>query len=297
MFAEKALVSQKISFLQRSRDIAAFIKLRLTILVVISSAIGYAIGATHFSWITFLILCIAGFMITGASNGFNQIIERDLDAQMNRTKNRPVVVGRLSTFQGLLIASISGIVGLLMLYFLINPLSGILGMLALFSYTLLYTPLKRITPLAVFVGAFPGAIPPMLGYVAATGTFDLFAGLLFATQFIWQFPHFWAIAWVLDEDYRKAGFRLLPSPGGKDKTSAFINLVYCLFLIPVTLLPWAFDLTGNFSAIGALVLGIGFCLPAIGLFKDLELSKARLLMFASFFYLPLLQLLYLADVL
>jgi len=276
-------------------DYAAFTKARLTILVVISAIIGYAIGATHFSWMQAFWLAISGYLITGASNGFNQIIEKDIDALMKRTENRPLPTGRMSITEGLISAIAMALIGLVILYFAFNPLSAILGALALFSYVLIYTPMKKHSAWAVFAGAFPGAIPPMLGYVAATGVFDLYAGLLFAVQFIWQFPHFWAIAWVSDQDYRKAGYRLLPSKGGKDLHSAFLTLLYTLFLIPVSLLPWAFNLMGDIAAWCAAVAGLLFVVPALKLYFKRTDKAAKAVMFASFFYLPVVQIVFLLD--
>lgn len=273
---------------------AAFTKLRLTSLVVISSVIGYGIGAVSFSWIEVFWLSLSGILVTGASNGLNQIIERDVDALMNRTKNRPLPQSTMSVIEALLLAVLMGAVGLALLYFMFNQLAAVLGALALFSYVLIYTPLKRYSSVAVFVGAFPGAIPPMLGYVAATADFDLYAGLLFATQFMWQFPHFWAIAWVSHEDYQRAGYHLLPSKG-KDGQSAFLTLLYSLFLIPVSLLPWAFDLISVPAAVALAVAGIAFALPAFKLLQTKSDKAARKVMFASFFYLPIAQLILLFD--
>jgi len=273
---------------------AAFTKLRLTSLVIISSVIGYGIGAVTFSWLEVFWLSLGGLLVTGSSNGFNQVIEREYDALMNRTKNRPLPTGKMRLIESLILATVMGIAGLVVLYFVFNPLAAVLGALALFSYVLLYTPLKRISSIAVFVGAFPGAIPPMLGYVAATADFDLYAGLLFAIQFIWQFPHFWAIAWVSHSDYKKAGYHLLPSKG-KDGQSAFLTFLYTLFLIPVSLLPWAFDLVGSEAAIGLGVLGLLFAFPAFKLLKLRSDAAARTVMFASFFYLPIAQLILLFD--
>lgn len=292
MYAKEAVVEERTGVLQWIKDLAVLLKLRLTFLVVVSSGVGYAIGATAFSWVDFGLLSLSGFLVAGAANAFNQVIERDLDSQMKRTMKRPLAMGRMSTITGLIVGSISSILGLFILYLALNPLSAILGLLAIFSYAALYTPLKRVSSWAVFVGAFPGAIPPMLGYVAATGKFDLFAGLLFAVQFIWQFPHFWAIAWVLDDDYKQAGFRLLPSPGGRNRQSAFINLVYNLFLIPVSLTPWAFGLTSVTSAYWAVGLSVLFAVPAFQLYKSLKVAHAKVLMFASFFYLPAMLLVY-----
>lgn len=273
----------------------AFTKLRLTFLVVVSSVIGYGIGTANFSWIEVLWLSLSGYLVTGASNGFNQIIERDVDALMNRTQNRPLPTGKMSVVEGMILSTLIGIIGLIILYLVFNPLSAILGALALFSYVFIYTPLKKHTPWAVFAGAFPGAIPPMLGYVAATADFDLYAGLLFAVQFVWQFPHFWAIAWVADKDYKKAGYRLLPSKGGKDSKSAFLILVYTLFLGPVGMLPWAFDLTGFHTAWTAAFIALLFALPAALFYINRTNKRAKLVMFASFFYLPIIQLIYLID--
>ena len=274
-------------------DYAAFTKFRLTILVVISSVIGYAIGVSTFSWLQVFWLTISGYLVTGASNGFNQVIERDIDALMKRTQKRPLPTGKMSVIEALITATVFALVGLTILYFAFNPLAAALGALALFMYVLIYTPMKKHSSWAVFAGAFPGAIPPMLGYVAATGVFDLYAGLLFAVQFIWQFPHFWAIAWVSDEDYKKAGYRLLSSKGGKDAQSAFLTFLYTLFLIPVALLPWAFDLIGGKAAILAAIAGILFAIPALRLYMNRSDKIARKVMFASFFYLPVVQIIYL----
>jgi len=295
MYAKTADSSFKDIAITKLGSYAAFVKLRLSFLVVISSVIGYAIGVAAFSWIDVIILSVSGFLVTGASNGFNQIIERDIDLLMKRTASRPLPTGKMSVLEGLILATILGITGLLLLYFAFNFLAAILGSLALFSYVFIYTPLKKYTPWAVFAGAFPGAIPPMLGYVAATGAFDLYAGLLFAVQFVWQFPHFWAIAWVADEDYKKAGYRLLPSAGGKDGRSAFLTLTYSLFLIPVGILPWAFDLIGGVAAAGAAIAAILFSIPAIKLYLKRTDKAAKVVMFASFFYLPIIQLIYLLD--
>lgn len=276
-------------------DFALFTKARLTILVVISAVIGYAIGAPLFSWMKVLWLSMSGYMIAGASIGFNQIIEKDIDKMMKRTRNRPLPSGRMSVTEGLITGIVMSLSGLIILYFVFNPLSAVLGALALFSYVLLYTPLKKHSAWAVFVGSFPGAIPPMLGYVAAFGAFDLYAGLLFAVQFVWQFPHFWAIAWVADEDYQKADYRLLPSKAGKNKKSALYTLVSTVLLIPAVILPWYFDLISGIAAWCAVIAGVLFVVPAIKLYKDRSDKAAKVLMFASFFYLPVVQIIFLLD--
>lgn len=295
MIADTTSVHWSLRIRSKLAVYAAFMKLRLTSLVVMSSLIGYGIGASSFLWMEALWLTISGVLVTGASNGFNQIIEKDFDALMKRTASRPLPTGKMEVLEGLVLATVLAVLGLFTLYFAFNSLAALLGLLALVSYVVIYTPLKRISNLAVFAGAFPGAIPPMLGYVAATGSFDLFAGLLFAVQFMWQFPHFWAIAWVAHDDYSKAGYRLLPSRGERDGHSAFLILLYTLFLIPVSLTPWAFGLTANMSALIAVVLGLLFALPAVRLFVQKKDVAARQVMFASFLYLPLILVAYLMD--
>lgn len=283
--------------MSKMTDYAQFIKLRLASLVVFSAVIGYFFGINHLqlesNWIQLTALIIGGFLVTGSSNGFNQIIERDFDKIMSRTQNRPLPTGRMSLTEAWVVAIVTGIAGVAILTIYTNILSGILGLAALLLYAAVYTPMKRVTPFAVFVGAFPGAIPPMLGCVAATtgfGSIGMAAILLFAIQFMWQFPHFWAIAWVSHDDYKKAGFHLLPSPGGRDKATAFQTVIYTIVLIPVSLAPFLFHMTGIISAAVILVCGIAFLLQALKLYRDCEVSSARKLMFGSFIYLPAVQL-------
>ena len=279
--------------MSKIRDYGQFIKLRLASLVVLSAAIGFVVGSHSVDWGKMFLLVLGGFLVTGSSNGFNQIIERNLDKLMDRTQNRPLPQERMSVNESFWVASLTGIAGVLILWVYMNPLSGILGLLALILYTVVYTPLKRITPFAVFIGAFPGAIPPLLGCVAATpgfGEIRLEAWILFVGQFMWQFPHFWAIAWVLDEDYKKAGFQMLPSLGGRDKSSAFQILIYTLFLLPISLMPVLFGFSGIVSAIVISVCGIYFSYQAYSLYKECTVEAARKLMFGSFIYLPVVQL-------
>jgi protoheme IX farnesyltransferase len=284
-------------------EYAQFTKLRLSSLVVFSAIIGYVIAVEELNrtanWLEMTMLFLGGFLVTGASNGFNQVIEREYDKLMPRTASRPIPTGKMSVLEGNIVASFLAITGTALLFIFVNPLSAILGAGALLLYVFAYTPLKRITPWAVFVGAFPGAIPPMLGWVAASAspenTFGFIgtnALLLFAVQFMWQFPHFWAIAWVVDDDYRKAGFRLLPSKE-RDKSSAFQCLVYTLFLLPVSMLPLLFGMTGIIGISVVFVCGVLFMLQAWKLYKTLEIKAASKLMFGSFIYLPVVQLAYL----
>lgn len=279
--------------MSKIRDYAQFMKLRLTSLVVLSAAIGFVIGSYEVEWGKMLLLILGGILVTGASNGFNQIIEKNLDKLMERTQDRPLPQERMSVNEAFILASVMGIAGILILWVFMNPMSAVLGTLALILYTVIYTPLKQKTPFAVFVGAFPGAIPPMLGYVASTkgfGEIPFQAWLLFAMQFMWQFPHFWAIAWVLDDDYKKAGFQMLPSVGGRDKSSAFQVLVYTLFLLPISLLPILFKMSGMVSAVIITVAGAYFIYQAYVLFRECSVEAARKLMFGSFVYLPVVQL-------
>lgn len=243
-------------------------------------------------------LIVGGTLLTGASNGFNEIIERDLDALMDRTKARPLPTSKMTVPEAWIVASVFGIGGIGILGLLINPMCGILGFLALILYVLVYTPMKQKTPFAVFVGAFPGSIPPMLGCVAATegfGEITHLALMMFAVQFIWQFPHFWAIAWRVHDDYLKAGFKMLPSLGGRNKASAFQIVVYTIGLIPVSLVPLFFGYTGIFSAVIAIIAGLIFTKQAFDLYRSLSAEAAKKLMFGSFVYLPVVQLAYLLD--
>jgi heme o synthase len=279
--------------MSKIRDYATFMKFRLASLVVFSAAIGFVAASGKVDWAQMGWLLLGGFLVTGSSNGFNQIIERNIDKLMTRTQNRPLPQDRMSVSEALILASLSGIIGIGILWYFMNPLSGILGALALVLYTVVYTPLKRITPLAVFVGAFPGAIPPLLGCVATTsgfGEIPLIGWIFFVGQFIWQFPHFWAIAWVLDDDYKKAGIRMLPSLGGRNKSSAFQILVYTLFLYPISLMPVMFHFSGTISALVISFCSIYFLFQAYTLYKECTVEAARKLMFGSFFYLPAIQL-------
>jgi protoheme IX farnesyltransferase len=283
--------------LSKLREVAVLFKLRLASLVVVSAILGYLLGIAEggFSWLGIVGLTVAGTLLTGASNALNQVLEIREDGLMQRTADRPLVRGALSIPEAVFAALLAGGIGTALLWFQFGPLTGILGFMSLFMYVALYTPMKKHSPWAVFVGAFPGAFPPMLGFVAATGHFGLGPGLLFAMQFMWQFPHFWAIAWVLDDDYAKAGFRLLPSAGGRDRRSAFLILLYTLFVIPVGMLPWVFGTVGPMAMMVAVICGVVMLVPAVRLFLSQDKADARKLMFASFLYLPVVQLAYVLD--
>ena len=281
-------------------DFKEITKAGLAISVVFSSIVGYLLGfsETHpFSIITLLLLAIGGYCMVGASNIFNQVIEKDLDAKMERTKNRPVPSGRMSVNNALILGFVLTFVGLVVLY-VINPKTAMFGAISIFMYVSLYTPLKTLTPLSVFVGAFPGAIPFMLGWVAATGSFGIEAGTLFLIQFFWQFPHFWAIGWFLFEDYEKAGFFMLPT-GKRDKKTAIQIILYTFWLMVASVLP-VFGFTGKLqlSVVGAgAVLFLGFWMMywAFKLYKNRDAKTAKKLMLVSVTYITLLQIIYVID--
>jgi protoheme IX farnesyltransferase len=270
-----------------------FTKFRLSSLVILSAISGYlfagGVDMTELALLTF-----GGIFVTGASNGANQIWEQHLDKLMNRTNRRPLPQGWMTNTEAYAVVMVSLIIGTTML-FMINLYAAALGLFAFVSYVFIYTPMKQKTPWAVLIGAFPGAIPPLLGAIAATNDFGLLPGVLFFVQFIWQFPHFWAIAWVLHEDYQRAGFYLLPSKTGKTKNSAFQIMLYSLALIPFSLMPWLMGWCGTVTLVLGSFIGILFFLYAYRLFLSCEDKDARKLMFASFVYLPVIQFVYVFD--
>lgn len=293
IFASKIRTLSIIMAGNKFKDYLVFTKFRLSFSVVLSAVAGYLFnGGTD--WLHLTLVVIGGTLVTAASNGSNQIWEKDLDKLMDRTKNRPLPTGRMSVKEAYIVVIFSLIVGTLMLWY-INFYSALLGLFAFLSYVFIYTPMKRKSPWAVFVGAFPGAIPPMLGAIAASGEFGLVPGVMFFIQFIWQFPHFWAIAWVVYDDYNQGGFSLLPSKSGRTKNSAFFILVYSLFLIPFSLIPWVMDWTGTWSLVLATVFGLLFYLAAQRLYQSCDAKDARKLMFASIIYLPIIQFLFVFD--
>lgn len=279
------IISQKIS------DYSALAKFRLSFLVVFSAVIGYLFASPSTLSVTnIVLLAIGGMLVTGASNAINQIIERDIDRLMKRTENRPLPTERMNVLEAVLAAGAMGIAGLLVLTYFFNPVAGVLSAISLLSYAFVYTPLKRVTPIAVFVGAIPGALPPMIGYVCATGSIDFVAVMLFSVQFIWQFPHFWSIAWVQYDDYKKAGIMLLPSATGKTHYSAIQNVIYCIMLLVVSMAPFFFNMIGTVAAVVTGVTGVVFLWMAWNHYKTCEDRTARILMFGSFLYLPVVQL-------
>ena len=284
------------NFSQKVTDYNQLVKTRLTFLVVLSAVISYATAAFNqgIVWFDMFILIIGGTLVTGSSNGINQIIEKNYDKLMVRTANRPVATNRMSVTEAVIASSLMGVVGVLLMGYYLNTLSGGIAALSLLLYAFIYTPMKRISPISVFIGAFPGALPVLIGYTAFSGTLNYEALILFGVQFFWQFPHFWSIAWILDDDYKRAGFKMLPTYA-KDKKSALITLAFTICLLPIGLMPTFEGYTGLTSGIVAIAGGLMLSYFSFRLYKTCDNKDAKRLMFASFLYLPLVQFAYLFD--
>ena len=292
---------QQISTIQiiavKTRACIELLKMRLSLLVAFSCAFGYTLATRgSVNWDVLVMLTFGGFLLSGASVSINQVIEKDLDKVMTRTKNRPLPTERISVSEAIVFIAFVLVGSVIILWIYTNPLTVMLSLVSMLLYSFVYTPLKRVGPIAVFIGAIPGALPPLLGWVAATGSITYEALIIFGIQFIWQFPHFWAIAWVADDDYKKAGFKLLPSGGGKDLNTAIQIMIYTLFLIPLGLLPAKFGITGLDSAIVATVCGVAFLAQTFSLMKTGSRQSALRIMFGSFLYLPIVQIAYLMDI-
>lgn len=271
------------------------LKFRLSFLVAFSCAFGYVLASPEINWRVLPMLFLGGFLISGASIIVNQVLEKDLDKLMSRTQNRPLPTGRLSVQEALVFCLFCLAAGVIILLLYTNVFTTMLSIVSMILYSFVYTPLKRVGPVAVLAGAVPGALPPLLGWTAATGAISHEAMIIFGIQFIWQFPHFWAIAWVADEDYKKAGFKLLPSGGQKDLNTAIQIMIYTLFLIPLGLLPATFGITGLHSAIAVTICGVLFLAQTFSLMKSGDRRSALKIMFGSFLYLPVVQIAYLLD--
>ncbi|RFZ95650.1 protoheme IX farnesyltransferase [Mucilaginibacter conchicola] len=294
----------------KGSDFSKLIKTRLTVLVTFSASISFIIAVKQANkqgvdtwgllysttmWINWIKLVVGGFLVTSAANCFNEVIEVKYDKLMKRTMDRPMPAGRMTTGQGLVLGMAMGIIGTYLLGSL-NLLTGLLSVFSILLYAFAYTPLKRVNAVAVFVGAIPGALPALIGYVAGQphGRIDEIAIILFLIQFVWQFVHFWAIAWVLDDDYKLAGFRLLPT-GERDKTSAVVTFIFAVILVPVSLLPTIYGYAGYYVGGVSLIMSLLFLYQAFGLLRTLEIKAARTLMFGSFYWLPVVQLMFLFD--
>jgi protoheme IX farnesyltransferase len=279
------------NFTQKLADYIQLGKLRLSLVVVFSAGISFLIGLnTPIDWSAFIGLLLGGLAITLSANAINEILEKKYDALMKRTSIRPLPAGRMEKGEAIVFVLISGILGIGTMWLAVNFLAALLSVLSLALYSFVYTPLKRITFFSVFVGAIPGALPTLIGWAAATGTIGVGGWALFVLQFLWQLPHFWSIAWLGFDDYARAGYRLMPFGGEKDRKSAWQILLYTLLLIPASFLPYYFGITSYSSAIILMVLAFLFCLPGIMLIKKLNRRWALLIMFGSFLYLPIAQL-------
>jgi len=293
MLVTKTFKIKTLNLSEKIRCYAQMFKLKLTSFVVISAIMGYFMGGATFNLTEIILLVVGGFLITCTSNALNQVIEKEHDKLMERTKKRPLPMNKLSIKEAIWVSSILGVIGITMLWML-NPLTGILGALAIFMYVALYTPLKRVSTISVFVGAFPGAFPPLLGWVAASGSFSVEAGILFAMQFIWQFPHFWAIAWKINDQYSKAGFKMLPY-GKKDKRTAGIIVLSSLALFTSSILPEYIGFTGRIATVGLFILSALMVYPSIRLFQTLDDKYALRTMLMSYLYLILSLTIILID--
>jgi protoheme IX farnesyltransferase len=272
-------------------------KFTLSFTVVFTCVICYMLApkVMTYDWPMILLLTFAGLCITGSANAINQAVEKDTDAQMKRTANRPVASGRMSQQTAYTFAIITGVLGVAIMWKYFNFSSALLSAFSLFLYAFIYTQLKKINSIAVLVGAFPGALPCLIGWVAGNDDFA-YAGLaLFLIQFIWQFPHFWAIAWVTHADYSRVGFKLLPAKEGPTRFTALQCIMYAVLMIPIGLLPYYLNLTGQISMWVLLVANIFMVVQCVRLYQNMGVPAARRVMFSSYIYLPVVYLALLAD--
>ncbi len=280
----------------RLRDYSQLLKPNLSFMVVFSSVVGYLLApGVAFAWKEVFILFFGGMLVTGGANTINQILERNSDQFMKRTMLRPMPDGRMGTLEAWIFAAITGITGALVLGVYFNPAAGILSFISLLLYAFAYTPMKKIHPVAVLIGAIPGALPPLIGWVAATGSFGAGGWALFMIQFFWQFPHFWAIAWVGYEDYAKAGIRMLPSKEGKTPFTGLQCMMYSIVLIPMAMVPTFLDISGMMGMMVSVAAGVLYFVASLIFFLKNDQKSARQVMFSSFIYLPTVLLALLFD--
>lgn len=291
-------ISNSASFALASKvkDYFQLIKFTLSFMVVFSSVVCYLLAPNiTFDLGSVLLLFLAGMLITGSANAINQTVERDTDSLMKRTAGRPVAAGRMSANEAWAFAIFTGIAGVMLMWLKFNFLSAMLGLFSLVLYAFIYTPLKKINSISVLVGAFPGALPCLIGWVAGTGTLSAGGWILFGIQFLWQFPHFWAIAWVAHTDYEKAGFKLLPGKGGPTKFTALQTIIYSMLMIPVGMLPFYLRISGMVSMWILLACNLVMVCLSVMLFRKMTVQAARRVMFGSYFYLMIVLLSLLFD--
>jgi len=289
-------VKRHMLLLGRTKDYSLLLKPNLSFMVVFSSVIGYLLApGVGFDWTNVIILFVGGILVTGGANTINQILEREGDKMMTRTQNRPIPQGRISVKEGWLLAITAGIAGAGLLGYHFNVLTGILSFISLLLYGFAYTPMKRVHPIAVLIGAIPGALPPLLGWVAATGSLGLGGWVLFLIQFFWQFPHYWAIGWVGYDEYKKAGISMLPSQERSSKFTAMQCMFYAIVLVPLAIVPRYIGLTGNIGMWITILCGIMYFAATVVFFIKNDYPSAKRVMFASFIYLPVVLLAMLFD--
>jgi len=278
-------------------DYMMLVKFSLTFMVVFSAVISYLLAPkiVGFNAKMILLLFAGGFLITGSANAINQVVEKDTDALMKRTAKRPLASGRMSVTEGWAFAVITGALGVFILWYFFNPLSAGLAAFSLFLYSFIYTPLKKVNSISVLVGAVPGALPCLIGWAAGNDALSAGGWALFAIQFFWQFPHFWAIAWIAHKDYSGAGFKLLPSVEGPTKYSAIQSIIYSLLLIPVGVLPYVYGVSGWVSGIIVFIANLFMVWQSVRLYREMELKSARRVMFSSYIYLPVVLFALLGD--
>ncbi len=297
MTSENTSSSFSFSLASKVKDYFLLMKFTLSFTVVFSCVICYLL-APHivvYNWLLITCLFLAGMLITGSANAINQIVEKDTDAMMLRTSKRPVASGRMSTKEAYTFALVAGLVGTAMMAYFFNYSSALLSAFSLFLYAFVYTPLKKVNSIAVLVGAFPGAFPCLIGWVAGNDDFSIGGWILFGIQFLWQFPHFWAIAWVAHKDYSNVGFKLLPADKGPTKFTAIQGIMYSVLMIPVGILPHYYNLAGNVSMVILLICNLFMVVQGVRLYNEMNVKAARRVMFSSYIYLPIVLLSLLAD--
>jgi protoheme IX farnesyltransferase len=281
---------------QKLRDYFQLMKFTLSFTVVFSSVVCYLLApGISFDWVSVLLLFVAGMLITGSANAINQVVEKDTDALMKRTSTRPIAAGRMSADEGWTFALMAGTIGVFAMGYYFNWLSAGISAFSLFLYAFVYTPLKKKHSIAVLIGGIPGALPCLIGWVAGTGELSIGGWILFSIQFFWQFPHFWAIAWVAYNDYSKAGFKLLPDKGGPTKYAAVQALLYSVILVPLGVFPYFWGMTGMVSLVIVALANVFMILQCVRLFREMDVKAARRVMFSSYIYLPIVLLALLAD--
>ena len=288
--SERVLIS-------KLKDYAQLIKPSLSIMVVFSSVISYLLApkVVEYDWKMIALLFVAGLLVTGSANAINQVVEKDTDAMMKRTSKRPVAAGRMTTGEGWAFAVITGVIGVFMLGNFFNWLSAGIALFSLFLYAFIYTPLKKVSSISVLVGAAPGALPCLIGWAAGNDALSSGGWVLFLLQFMWQFPHFWAIAWIAHKDYSKAGFKLLPNELGPTKYTAIQTIIYSLLLIPVGVIPYFIGMSGAISLVIVAIANVFMVWRCVQLYRNMDVPSARRVMFSSYIYLPVVLLALLAD--